>query len=40
MAGSSQNEKNNDQVTRLILLGMTGGGMYYSSMSFCLKYQA
>jgi hypothetical protein len=29
--------QNNDQVTRLILLGMTGGGMCHSSMSLFLK---
>jgi hypothetical protein len=31
--------QNNDQVARLILLGMTGGGMYHSSMSCFLKYK-
>jgi hypothetical protein len=30
--------QNNDHVTRVILLGMTGGGMYHSSMS-CFFYK-
>jgi hypothetical protein len=36
---SSGNQQNNDQVTRLILLGITGGGMYHFLILPCLKYQ-
>jgi len=31
--------QSNDQVTRLILLGATGDGMYYFSISFYLEHQ-
>ncbi len=36
-AVSLENQQNNDQVTRLILLGMTGGGMYHYSISSFLN---